>query len=182
VFAGSYRPLFAYVWRRIESRELAEEIVAEVYLVAWRRIGEMPHGAESLPWLIAVARRIMANARRGEVRRDRLVTKLGQQSPSPSEDIDRGRAASELGKAINAALGRLRPDHAELLRLAAWDGLPHAQIAVVLGCSVNAVAIRLHRARRAFGVEFEKASAHSGHVLVTDQTPATRRRTNGRGI
>lgn len=55
-----------------------------------------------------------------------------------------------------AALGRLRPDDQELLRLVAWEELDHRAIGLVLGISSNAVAIRLLRARRRFAEELLK--------------------------
>lgn len=163
MFDASYRPLFAYVLRRVMNRDDAEDIVAEVYLIAWRRIGDVPQGIESLPWLIGVARRVLANSRRSDSRRDRLLAKLKQQAASAPDDIDLPRENS----ALTAALAALRPADVEVLQLAAWERLPHDQIAVVLGCTVNAVGIRLHRARRALRIELEKGQAQSVHGSAT---------------
>lgn len=69
------------------------------------------------------------------------------------------------------ALARLRPDDQELLRLIAWDDLTHAEAAAVLGISANAVAIRLHRARRRFAEQLVKgSSATRTSVLVKGST------------
>ena len=55
------------------------------------------------------------------------------------------RAEAEV---VLAAMAELRPKDREILLLAAWEGLSHAEIGTVIGCSENASAIRLHRARQ----------------------------------
>jgi RNA polymerase sigma-70 factor (ECF subfamily) len=57
---------------------------------------------------------------------------------------------------LAAAFARVPADQRELLALVAWEELHSRQIATVLGCSTNAVRIRLHRARRRLAVELER--------------------------
>src|SRR5690349_12050848 len=57
--------VLAYARRRV-PRDLAEEVVAETFVVCWRRLDRVPEDA--LPWLYAVARRTLANQRRAAVR------------------------------------------------------------------------------------------------------------------
>ena len=64
----------AYALRRA-SRETSEDVVAETFLVAWRRLEDVPF-EKPLPWLYGVARRTLANQRRAAVRRDALGTRL----------------------------------------------------------------------------------------------------------
>ena len=100
---------------------------------------------EVLPWLLAVARRVLLNHRRAARRRERLDARLGgERSASAGDPAD---IVSERA-AILTALGRLSEPEREALRLAAWEGLGREQAAAVLGCSRDAYAIRLYRARR----------------------------------
>ena len=137
------RAILAYTRRRLSDVADAEEAAAETFVIAWRRIGTRP--AEPLPWLYAIARRVVANQRRAGDRRARLLDRLHAQPQDVATP-----SVTDVGGPVLDALRRLRPDDQELLRLVAWEGLDHAQIAVVLGVSVNAVAIRLHRARARF--------------------------------
>lgn len=150
LYAAHGRAVFAYALRRVTQPADAEDTVAETFLVAWRRLADAPGPPDTvLPWLYAIARRVLANQRRANDRRARLQLRV-RQAPAVvgavSDDDQDGPAI--------AALSCLRPDDQELLRLVAWEELSHAQIAVVLGITPNAVAIRLYRARARFEDEF----------------------------
>jgi RNA polymerase sigma factor (sigma-70 family) len=165
LFDDAYRPLLAYALRRTPRPEDAEEIVAETLLVAWRRRGEVPDGARAIPWLYGVARRLVANQRRGQLRRHRLQRVLEtprRSAPGPGEHAEMADAT----RAVIEALGRLREDDQEILRLAAWEGLSGEQIAVSLGCSENAAALRLSRARQRLRRELGKSGSFPGRELV----------------
>lgn len=140
LFESAYRPLLAYARRRTNASD-ADDLVAEVLTTAWRRLDDVP-ADHALPWLYGVARRVLANQRRATDRRRALVTRLASQ-PAPV-------AAESEDPAVLSALERLRPADQEVLRLAAWEHLDTAEIAVALGCSPNAAALRLSRARRRF--------------------------------
>ena len=66
VFDEHFRAVSAYALRRTTPAE-ADDIVAETFLVAWRRLDEVPPNAK--PWLLGVARRVLANHRRAAGRR-----------------------------------------------------------------------------------------------------------------
>ena len=138
LYAAHYEAILAYVLRRAGA-EAAGDVVADTFLVAWRRLDNVP--ADALPWLYGVARRSLANERRRRSRRDALTGDPGDLAVSPSDE------AISLSE-ITAALRRLRDEDQEVLRLAAWEGLDARAIAAVLGCSVTAARVRLHRARR----------------------------------
>lgn len=143
LFERYHRAILAYALRRTPSLPDAEDAAAETFVIAWRRRADAPE--EPLPWLYAIARRVLANQRRAGDRRARLLERIRSQPQDVPTPLGGGT-----GEPVVAALRRLRPDDQELLRLVAWEGLSHAEIAVVLSISVNAVAIRLHRARRRF--------------------------------
>jgi RNA polymerase sigma-70 factor (ECF subfamily) len=151
LFQAHERRVLAYALRRTPTPADAEDAAAETFSIAWRKIDQVPDDA--LPWLLGVARRVIANQRRGNQRRSWLFEKLGRQGlsePIPPGVIDPGD-----GPAL-VTLARLRSDDQELLRLVAWDELDRRTIGLMLGISVNAVAIRLHRARGRFRDELMK--------------------------
>ncbi len=164
------RAVLAYALRRCANATDAEDAVAETFTVAWRRFTRVPAVAEARPWLYGVCRRVLANQRRGEARRWRLLDRLTQHESATRTIATEGSGPG--GPAIEA-LGHLRDDDQELLRLVAWEGLRHGEIATVLGITPNAVAIRLHRARRRFGAEFhgsiERDLKGRGHSRTSAQ-------------
>ncbi|HWB70259.1 MAG TPA: RNA polymerase sigma factor [Solirubrobacterales bacterium] len=139
------RAILAYALRRVESPEDASDVVAETFLVAWRRLDQVPLGGRERLWLYAVARRVIANARRAQGRRtrlaERLVETLRAELPVPPEP---GGGATEVLRAM-AGLGE---EDRELLLLVTWEELSPSEAAKVLGLSQLAARSRLHRARR----------------------------------
>jgi RNA polymerase sigma-70 factor (ECF subfamily) len=144
LFTELQRPVLAYAMRRTKALADAEDVAAETFIIAWRKFDAIP-AAEPLPWLYAVARRVLANHRRGLGRRERLAALLQVQDvPTPM------RAGEDLDGPAFTALSSMPAADQELLRLVAWEELGNQQIAAVLGITPNAVAIRLHRARARF--------------------------------
>lgn len=163
-------PILAYLLRRTDNPSDAADVMAETFLTAWRRLDAVPDGDASRLWLYGVARRLLANHHRGERRRSALGERLSAElsaAVSSQDPHGPGMAADAIGAAFRA----LDESDRELLALVGWEGLDRAQIAVVLGCSRNAVRIRLHRARRRFAAELQR------HEFLNHPLPA--RVTNG---
>lgn len=142
LFRAHYGAVVRYAVRRV-GQDASGEIVNETFLVAWRRLDEVPENA--LPWLYATARRLVANEVRRRDRQLRLGDRLARQ-PRPVVG-DRVEVLSETLR-MRAALDALRERDREVLRLAAWEQLSVADASRVLGCSESAYKVRLHRARR----------------------------------
>src|SRR5688572_29000969 len=142
VYDANYHRVLGYLLRRTACREDAEDLLADTFLTAWRRLEEVPL-ADARSWLYGVAGNALANHRRGEQRRGRLASRLAATASSPHQAHAEGELAW-----VAAAFTRLREEDRELLALAAWEELDPGEIATVLGCSRNAARIRLHRARR----------------------------------
>ncbi len=134
----------AYAMRRA-SRSDAADVVAETFLVAWRRRDAVPDEPKTLPWLYGVARRVLANQRRSTHRRTQLRDRLRQQLDlrhwEPTTDH-----VEHLSR-VEAALNVLSYDDAEILRLTAWEDLRPSEIAEVLDMAPGTVRQRLRRAR-----------------------------------
>jgi RNA polymerase sigma factor (sigma-70 family) len=141
LFTEHQRHVLAYAIRRTQTVADAEDVAAETFTIAWRKFDTIP-AAEPLPWLYAVARRVLANHRRGHGRRERLAALLRVEDVATPM-----RAGEDRDGPAFVALAALSPVEQEILRLVAWEELGNQQIAAVLGITPNAVAIRLHRAR-----------------------------------
>ena len=144
LFEDHHTAVLGYVSRRSASPELAADAFSDVFLVAWRRLDDVPAGDAARLWLLAVARRCLANARRSSRRQAGLAERLAATLPRsafvvPPPEAPDGR--------LRAALARLARDDAELLRLVGWEGLTPAQAATVLGVTPALARVRLHRAR-----------------------------------
>ena len=131
-----YEPLQRYLLRRTDPAT-ADDVLGDVLLVLWRRLGDVPSG-DPLPWAYGVARGCLGNARRSAARQERLVERIARERPADQDADDR----------LAEALAALPEADRELLRLWAWEQLPPREIAVVLGVSANAATIRLHRAKK----------------------------------
>ena len=125
--------------------DLVDDVMADVYVTAWRRIEHIPAGSE-LPWLYGVARNVVANQQRSFGRRSRLVVRVRVMAVDSTAS---GRGMEGDQTVLNA-LATLSASDQELLRLRAWEELSSAEIAVVLGITASAVDMRLSRARRRF--------------------------------
>jgi RNA polymerase sigma factor (sigma-70 family) len=137
--------ILAYALRRVERDEDAADVVAETFLIAWRRLGEVPHDAGARLWLYGVARLVIANLHRTERRRTRLGHRLAEtmRTELATQPAPRGQGAEVL-----RAMAGLGEEDRELLLLVSWEGLTPRQAGTVLGISSIAARSRLHRARR----------------------------------
>jgi RNA polymerase sigma-70 factor (ECF subfamily) len=143
------RGVLRYARRRVPPDDV-DDVVAETFVVAWRRIDAVPDPA--LPWLLGVARRVASNVARAARRRHALAGRVGatrEHDPRRSTVDPVADSDPEAGPVVSA-LQRMREGDRELLTLIAWDGLSAAEAARVVGCSDAALRVRLHRARRRF--------------------------------
>jgi RNA polymerase sigma-70 factor (ECF subfamily) len=151
LYAEHYRRVLGYVLRRVPAAA-AGDVVADVFLIAWRRLEDVPD--EPLPWLLGVARKVLANERRGGRRRAALLASLEAQT-----DPGDGPAIEPRLELLSRVVDRLGEIDRELLRLIAWDGITTREAAVVLGISHTACRVRLHRLRRRLARELGAESS-----------------------
>ncbi|MFB4317501.1 RNA polymerase sigma factor [Actinomadura sp. 21ATH] len=162
IYEANRVQILGYALRRTADAQDAADVLAETFLTAWRRLDDVPRDGRARLWLYGVARRVLANHHRGERRRSALAADLGLRLRTEAAEPDRNLA--DVGPAFRS----LSEADRELLTLVGWEGLDHGEIATVLGCSRNAVRIRLHRARRRFARALERANASpAGRPLPT---------------
>lgn len=159
LYALHHPAIIAYFVRRIGSQDAADA-ADEVFSVAWRRLSEVPDGEDALRWLYGVAHNVLANLRRGTRRSNRLLARLGGERQldllGPEPQVLRNLE----GQKVVEVLASMRPDDQELVLLAYWEGLSHAEIGELLGCSKGAVDGRVHRVLE----RMRKAMRRTGHT------------------
>ncbi|MEU8889431.1 sigma-70 family RNA polymerase sigma factor [Streptomyces sp. NPDC048442] len=151
LFTEAYRRHFAAVEsyvRRRASADSVQDVVAEVFTVAWRRWHEAPRD-RLLPWLYGVARLTLANTYRDARRREALMDTLAGKPAAERIEEDHAAAVSQR-LLVAAVFDALSPADQEVLRVDVWEGLSARDAAVAVGCSTAAFHVRLHRARRRF--------------------------------
>jgi RNA polymerase sigma factor (sigma-70 family) len=166
LFRRHYVDVARYVRRRAEP-DFVEDVVAETFLVAWRRLDDIP--AEARPWLLGVARRTLATQRRSATRRRSLVAKLDETARRPVHAED---SLTDAG--ISEALAHLSEKDREAITLVAWDGLNAREAAVVLGQSPVSFRVRLHRAKRRLRQRLEAVTPSQPSALVATEIVLTR--------
>ncbi|ROR72859.1 RNA polymerase sigma factor [Bogoriella caseilytica] len=145
LFESVYDDLVRFTERRAAAAAV-DDVVAETFLVAWRRWHELPADpADVRPWLFAVARHTLANSHRGRRRSRAVAVRIAAQPDQPAED-DATAVAQRVD--LERAFRRLSSRDQEALALVAWDGLTPAEAARTLEISDSAFSVRLSRARR----------------------------------
>jgi RNA polymerase sigma-70 factor (ECF subfamily) len=147
IFDACYPRLTAYARRRVDV-STADDVVADTFLVAWRRRAEFLAIDHQLPWLYTVAANQLRNQQRSSDRHLRLVAKAGGEPAEPTAGADAGIAVEPDVERLRQALETLSFDDQEVLRLITWEELSYAETAAALECSTDAVAQRLRRARQ----------------------------------
>lgn len=144
LYADHFDAVLGFALRRCDERADAADVTSETFLVAWRRLSHVPSGKEARPWLYGVARRVLANQRRGTLRRGNLGRRLREELaaavPDPADGV-------VVATDVRDAMRRLSGRDQEVLELHLWEGLEPREIADVLGLTTVVVRPRLSRAR-----------------------------------
>jgi len=160
LFGAHYAAVLAYGLRRVDSAT-AHDLAAEVFVVAWRRLPTAPERPRA--WLLAVARRVLANELRRQERAGRLHRRIADQPATAAQDgvVEGWAGDDELGRAV----ARLSTVDQELVRLLVWEELDPQEAAEVLGCTGGAFRVRLHRVRKRLAEHWGEAP--TAHAVTT---------------
>ena len=150
VFRAHVGAVHAYALRRSDAAT-ADDVVADTFMVCWRRFDRVPD--EALPWLYAVARRCLANRLRAARREPAHGVPAATAADPTAETYELRTHARD----VLAALAELPPKEREALQLIAWEGLSPADAARAAGCAAPAFRVRLHRARRRLAAALDAA-------------------------
>lgn len=148
VYTATYADLVRFAARRVDSAH-AEDVVAETFVVAWRRRVDFPATmSDARGWLFGITRRILLAQHRQQERGQALAVRLAHhriiagESEGHEDDVI---SAVDIARAWN----KLSALHQETLALTVLDDLSGVEAASVLGISPVAYRLRLMRARRA---------------------------------
>jgi RNA polymerase sigma factor (sigma-70 family) len=145
LYQANFRPVQAYAVNRLGMADDVPDVVAEVFTTAWRRLADVPPPPADRFWLYGTARRVIARRHRSASRLRNLVGRLAaERYPVLQPPVWGQDPAAER---VLAALAELRPADREALLLVHWEQLSYAEAGQVLGCSANAVGIRVHKAK-----------------------------------
>ncbi|MER6105277.1 RNA polymerase sigma factor [Streptomyces sp. NPDC001832] len=147
------------------DRETAQEIASETFLLAWRKQKSVPDDA--LPWLLAAARRLLANRVRSNLRRQALAERIQAVMDCAPAVAFEDRIADR--ERVFRVLMLLTETDREVLLLTGWYELTAQQAAKALGCSRAAYTLRLHRARKRFRIALEQQASLT---TVDSEVPA----------
>ena len=158
----AYEPqIYAYCRRRFAA-DVAEDVLADVFLTAWKKIDSAPSGEAALRWLYRIAYLTASNHRRGFTRRSKLMAKLEMIGVKfEPAVVDQVVVRDEVRNAL-ALLGDLRPGDREIIQLSVWERLSIQEISDVLSISSEAATQRLHRARKRLARDY--ARKHKTHL------------------
>ncbi len=163
LYEAVYPDLVRFVQRRAHP-DHAEDVVADAFLVVWRRLAELPHlHDDARAWVFGITRNILLNEQRREQRRRALGVRLADTTTLSYADPDADLVVSRLD--LGKAWSLLSEVHQEVLGLAVFEELRAPQAAAVLGISPVAFRLRLHRARRTLRL-------HLDHLPPPSGTPA----------
>lgn len=174
-FRSCYESVYDDVLRFVQRRtdpSAAEDIVADAFAVAWRRVDELPRALSAQrAWVFTIARNLLLNVSRGESRRRALAVRVAGEHRSHMAAHDEAVVdLVDLGQAFRA----LKPGEQETLALAEWDGLSGPEAARVLGITATAFRLRLSRARRALRDAYHEGRPADVIIETTDEEGAVR--------
>lgn len=174
LFAEHFGDVLAYAVRRCSSRQDAEDVAAETFLVAWRRLREVPEGSEARLWLFGTACLVCFNQRRGQSRQRGLAARIrGGRQSRPLAPVDAGIAERQR---IHQAFEALSATDREILQLHAWEQLTTSEIAIALEIATTTVRKRLQRARERLSTLLdEQSDDNTPRAVVSNLTPIVRK-------
>jgi RNA polymerase sigma-70 factor, ECF subfamily len=145
LYERNFAPITAYVRRRVRrTNDSDADIVAEVFVVAWRRFLEVPEQTKELPWLYGVARNLVANHFRNVQRSSDLTDRLMFEERVA---VDASNGSRELEIRVQRAVDQLSDLDREIFRLIHWEGLSQEEVGLSVGITEKAVERRVARAR-----------------------------------
>jgi RNA polymerase sigma-70 factor (ECF subfamily) len=171
LYRANFQPVQGYAVNRLGAADDVPDVVAEVFTIAWRRLADVPPPPADRFWLYGTARRVIARRYRSAGRLRNLLGRLAAER-YPTQQPPAG-VIDPVQEQVLAALAKLRPADREALLLVHWEQLSYAEAAQVLGCSANAVGIRVHKAKARMRALLDEETGGGRRVAVIRPNGAT---------
>jgi RNA polymerase sigma-70 factor (ECF subfamily) len=140
--------VFRYAHRLISDVTKAEEVTNDVMLEVWKTAARFEGRSKVSTWILGITRHLALNA----VRRKTLDTVDMDDAPEPGDDLAEAPSLTHdrevLGRGLREALGKLSPDHRDVVELTFFHGCSYQEIAEIVGCPENTVKTRMFHARK----------------------------------
>ncbi len=166
--------VFRFAMKMCRGRDDAEDVAQETLLAAVRGAKDVRQDSSFTTWLYAVARNFCIRMRRRQKlqpRRDASTDDASTDAPSELNAPDDDASAHEIAVALDRAIGNLEDKYREVIVLRDIEGLSAAEVADVLGVSVEAVKSRLHRARTEVRASLERFAPRPDSIAVPRDAP-----------
>ena len=171
LYQANFRPVQGYAVNRLGGTDDVPDVVAEVFTIAWRRLADIPPPPADRFWLYGTARRVIARRHRSAGRLRNLLSRLAAER-YPTQQPPAG-VSDPVTEHVLAALATLKPGDREALLLVHWEQLSYAEAAQALGCSANAVGIRVHKAKARMRALLDDETGGGRRVAVIRPNGAT---------
>ena len=171
IFDRHFSAVHVYLHRRA-GRDLADELAAETFALAFSQRASFRGSGSALPWLYGIATNLLRRQRRKDRRQLRAYSRSGVDRSVSLEDGAAARAErSLLDPRLAGALAAMRPRERDALLLYALADLSYEEIAFALGVPVGTVRTWLHRARKTAQRELAAAEVSVAPLAVTGVDP-----------
>jgi RNA polymerase sigma-70 factor (ECF subfamily) len=148
-----YSPmLFGMLMCVLKDRQVAEEVLQDLFLQLWRNAGRFDATRGSLPaWLMVIARNRAISRLRGRRDRELLEEEEGDFASTFTSDrnIEDEAVRAELARNVSAALAKLPAEQRQALELAYFEGMTQSEIAARTGAPLGTVKTRVRTAMQA---------------------------------
>jgi len=158
VYAENHEPILGYLKRITGDVALAEDLAQETFSRVARALEGFRGDSKLSTWLYRIATNTFLDHRRRlktqatevlEMDLDVLRDASSDLDEEPAPRLpDRLLDDSEMGRCVREFVDSLAPEHRAVIVLHDLEGFKNREIAEILGCSVGAVKIRVHRARQ----------------------------------
>ena len=151
IFERYSRPVISFIYDMVGDRELAEELMQETFVRAYKNLGSLRADARLSTWLFGIAKNVARESLRGRkvsaTRKveldDEAVRELRDTELPPDDSL----INKELNRVIRDALARLDEDKRLVFSLKIFQQQSYEEIASITGFSIPKLKTDLHRAR-----------------------------------
>jgi RNA polymerase sigma-70 factor (ECF subfamily) len=147
LFARHRLAVYRWLVRIVRDEPLAEDLLSEVFLDVWRPAATFKARSSVSTWLLAIARNKALSARRRRIDAE-LDEGIASRIPDPADDPELALEKKSRDQILRACLGKLTPEHGEVIDLVYYHGKSIKDVADIVGIPEATVKTRMFCARR----------------------------------